>query len=430
MNKRVLIITYYWPPSGGSGVQRWLKFSKYLPEYGWEPVVFTPENPDFDLMDTSLEKEINPALEVIRFPIWEPYGLFRKLRRKPIQDTSKILEEKNPSFMDKIGIWIRANILIPDPRIFWKKPSVEFLKELIQQDQFDAVITTGPPHSLHLIGLELKKSTGIPWISDFRDPWSQWEFLDTLPMLPIVRSKHFQLEQSVLEKANVVMTISPTFQKDMIELAKKDIQLLTNGFDEEDLPVNFFEEKPNNEKLEILYTGVIDAIRNPLPFLSALKAAFGESDQKVSLRFVGKVSQALLNAINDDLWLKTHVFAEGYHPHEEVFNYYKKADLLLLILTDTKNAKGNIPGKLFEYMSTGRQVLALGDPNGDAAQILNESKAGRVFKHQEVDAITQWLKSFIPESRKSLSPQLAPYSRKTLSKKLAQLLDEITPPLS
>lgn len=424
MLKRVLIITYYWPPSGGSGVQRWLKFAKYLPECGWEPVIFTPENPDFELKDPSLEKDIHPQTEVIKFPIWEPYNLFRKFKKDSLKDTSKILESKKPSFIDKLGIWLRANVLVPDPRIFWKKPAVTFLHDLIRQGQFDAIITTGPPHSLHLIGLDLKRATGITWLADFRDPWSQWEFLDTLPMLDFIRKRHQKMEKQVLTKADAIVTISPTFQHDLQILAQRPVHLLTNGYDEGDLPEGFHQTVPPQDHVEILYTGVIDAIRNPLPFMNALKETFGSSTAKVKLRFVGKVSEAVTQAIAEDPWLSEHVSLEGYHAHQEVFKFYQQADLLLLILTDTKNAQGNIPGKLFEYMSTGRKILALGDPKGDAANILSSANAGNVFAHQDLDGISGYLGSFEKPSSYTLSSRIASYSRKNLTRQLAELLNE------
>ncbi|MFD2036215.1 glycosyltransferase family 4 protein [Belliella marina] len=424
-SKKVLIITYYWPPSAGSGVQRWLKFAKYLPDFGWEPIIFTPENPDFDLKDEGLLKEINPQLEVMHFPIWEPYGIFRKLKKEKMGDTSKVLEKKEKSFIDKAGIWARANFLIPDPRVFWVKPAVTFLEDIIANNQIDAIITTGPPHSLHLIGRNLKRKTNIPWLADFRDPWSQWEFLDTLPMNAVVRKKHESLEQSVLHEADAVATISPTFQEDLGKLAGKKINLLTNGFDPDDLPKDWSLTKKDSNKIEIVYTGVIDAIRNPIPFLEAFQAVFQNNGKQAVLRFVGKVSSTVQDFVRQNEWLDQHVTFEGYVSHEKVFDFYQDANLLLLILTDTKNAKGNIPGKLFEYIATGRTVLALGDINGDSAKILSEAQAGKVFSHTDQIGIQKFLKDFDPASEKEGNTNTEKYSRKTLTKTLAKILDEI-----
>lgn len=424
-NKRVLIITYYWPPSGGSGVQRWLKFAKYLPEFGWEPVIFTPENPDFDLKDESLLREISPQMEVLKFPIWEPYQLFRKLKKEKLKDTAKILEKKEKSWVDKLGIWLRANVIIPDPRVFWVKPSVSFLTELIQKGQFDALITTGPPHSLHLIGLKLHQKTKIPWLADFRDPWSKWEFLDTLPISRPVRKRHEKLEKKILSTANAIVTISPSFQKDFEKLSQRNIDLLTNGFDEEDLPKDWANRKPIPEGIKIVYTGVIDAIRNPTPFLLALKNVFETSENRVQLRFVGKVSEEVKKLVSSDTWLEKNIRIEGYVSHEKVFDFYAKAHLLLLILTDTKNAKGNIPGKLFEYMATGRPVLALGDPHGDAAKILEAAGAGKVFLHTDIKGIEDYLRNFTASYETQPLPDIQKYSRKNLTGQLAEILERI-----
>ncbi len=428
--KKVLIITYYWPPSAGSGVQRWLKFAKYLPEYGWEPIIFTPENPDFELKDEGLLKEINPQMEILKFPIWEPYKLFRKLKKEKLQDTSKVLEKKEKSLLDYFGIWIRANFIVPDPRVYWVKPSVSYLKDILQSNKIEAVITTGPPHSIHLIGRNLKRKTGIAWFADFRDPWSQWEFLDTLPMMDIVRKRHFKLEKSVLNEADAVATISPTFQKDLQSLANKPIHLLTNGFDPADLPNDFQSITPSENSLEIVYTGVIDAIRNPIPFLQAFKAVFEGNSRAVKLRFIGKVSSQVQDFIHSDHWLDSHVSLEGYVSHVKVFDFYQKAHLLLLILTDTKNAKGNIPGKIFEYIATGRKIIALGDPQGDSANIITSATAGKVFKHDDLNGVKNFLKEFKIEENSGIPPDLNAYSRKSLTKKLAEILDGIHHPIS
>jgi len=425
-SKKVLIITYYWPPSAGSGVQRWLKFAKYLPQFGWEPMVFTPENPDFDLRDPGLEKEVPKNLEVLKFPIWEPYGIFKKLKREKIQDASKILERDRKGMFDKLAIWLRANLLIPDPRKFWVKPSVNFLTDILEKNGIDVVITTGPPHSMHLIGRDLKRKTGVKWLADFRDPWSTWEFLDTLPMGKLAIKKHLQLEKSVLDEADEVVTISPTFQKEMSQLHPRKISLLTNGFDQADLPEGFAPPQFQTGRLHLVYTGIIDAIRDPLPFLRSYQKAFKGSQVETSLTFVGKVSDKVRDFIQQQDWLREKVVFAGYVSHQEVFGFYEKADMLLLILTNTKNAKGNIPGKLFEYMATQRPILALGDPQGDSANIIASGNAGKVFSHQEEGEIEDFLKDFakgdIPFSG---NQAFSKYERKELSKQLAAYLDRL-----
>ena len=426
MQKRVLIITYYWPPSGGSGVQRWLKFAKYLPEAGWEPVIFTPENPDFDLKDETLLKEISPNLEVIRFPIWEPYQLFAKVKKQGKSHPGRMLEQQKKGFLEKVVIWLRANLLVPDPRVFWVKPSVQFLNQLLQEGQFQAIITTGPPHSLHLIGQKLKQKHGIPWLADFRDPWSQWEFLDTLPMLSFIRRRHEALEQKVLQEADVVVTISPTFQRDLERLSGRKIDLITNGYDPADIPQDFAPRPKAANQLHLVYTGIIDAIRNPLPLMQALKAEFEIGGEEVSWTFVGKVSEQVQQQVEADSWLQAHIHFAGYVPHHQVFEFYAHTDALVLILTDTKNAKGNIPGKLFEYLATGLPVLALGDPQGDSATLLSQAGAGAVLSHGDQLAMRQALRVLYQTAGASQAVgSLEAYSRKTGSNQVAELLDKV-----
>ncbi|MFC4873376.1 glycosyltransferase family 4 protein [Negadavirga shengliensis] len=425
--KRVLIITYYWPPSAGSGVQRWLKFVKYLPEFGWEPVVFTPENPDFELKDPSLVKEVPATAEVLRFPIWEPYQLLRWFKKEKIKDPAVILENRKKTLLDKLAIWLRANFILPDPRVYWVKPSVKFIAEMFEANDFKAIVTTGPPHSMHLIGRNIKRKKNIPWIADFRDPWSTWEFLDALPMNGRARKKHREMEASVFKEADAILTISPTFKMELERIANRKIYLLTNGFDREDLPKGFPPAPENTPVFEIVYSGVIDSIRDPLPFLQALKKSFEKGEGKVRLTFVGKVSTSVIQYIEEDKWLTAHVFLAGYVSHAKVFEYYQRANLLLLILTHTKNAQGNIPGKLFEYLATGRDILALGDPAGDTAQIIRQADAGSVFKHEDIEGISHFLTTVKGSAGKSRTAgQLEIYDRKTLTKQLADILDGIS----
>src|SRR5690606_12105175 len=350
-------------------------------------------------------------------------GIFRSFKKEKIQNPAIILEKGDKSRVDRLAIWLRANLIVPDPRVFWVKPSVQFLLDIIDKNQIKAIITTGPPHSLHLIGRNIKRKTGIPWVADFRDPWSSWEFLDSLPMLEWIRKRHHKLEQTVLKEADAVVTISPTFKQELEAIGNREVELITNGFDPSDLPIDFIQSSRNGA-FHIVYTGIIDSIRNPIPFLEAFKAVVSQQPQNALLTFVGKVNSQVVDFIHKDDWLVSHVEFPGYLSHQEVFAYYKKADLLLLILTHTKNAKGNIPGKLFEYMATGRKIIALGDPNGDASQIIQEANAGKVFKHEAIQDIKAYLLEQISSSVAGESGNLKNFERRFLTGKLAQLLNE------
>jgi glycosyltransferase involved in cell wall biosynthesis len=398
MNKRVLIITYYWPPSGGSGVQRWLKFVKYLVRAGWEPYVFTPENPSFTIRDPSLEKDVPPQAEVIRFPIWEPYQIFftinRWLGRANLQQTDFISTGKK-SLMQKISAWIRGNFFIPDARLFWVKPSVRYLQDFVMRNQIDKIITTGPPHSVHLIGLRLKESNSqLRWLADFRDPWSEWDLLDTLSLSGWARGQHKKMEKRVLAVADRVITIAPYHVKRLEALSGRPVELITNGFDEEDF--NAIIPVPT-KKFTIRHVGVVDELRNPRPAMAALRQLCVEEESfltQVVVEFIGNVNTAFKNFIQDDPVLRKVTVFTGNVPHNQLLQLYGSTNLQLLVLAHTAIAPGNLPGKFFEYLASGRPILAIGPREGDAGKILKETNSGVICESSDTEGIKMALKDF------------------------------------
>ena len=224
--KKVLIITYYWPPSGGPGVQRWLKFAKYLPEFGYEPIIYTPQNPEAPAIDESLLKDIPEGIEVLKQPIWEPYNWYRQFLGQKDKKIGSgfVSEKKEPGILHKISVWVRGNFFIPDARRFWIKPSVKYLTKYLKENSVDAVISTGPPHSMHLIGLGLKKQLDINWIADFRDPWTNIDFYQELMLSSWADKKHHDLEKEVLTRADKVVTIGYTMSQEMKYLGARAMQ--------------------------------------------------------------------------------------------------------------------------------------------------------------------------------------------------------------
>ncbi|MEQ9581517.1 MAG: glycosyltransferase, partial [Arenibacter sp.] len=230
--QKVLIITYYWPPAGGPGVQRWLKFVKYLRDFDIEPIVYIPENPNYPIVDESLTQEIPAGIKVYKKPIYEPYGFARIFSKKKTKKISAgIINSKNQSVVEKVMLWIRGNLFIPDARKFWIKPSVDFLQAVIAQEKIGTVITTGPPHSLHLIGLELKKRTQIRWVTDFRDPWTSIGYHKKLKLTKASQEKHKQLEHLVLNEADKIIVTSNTTRQEFSHITQKPITVITNGYD-------------------------------------------------------------------------------------------------------------------------------------------------------------------------------------------------------
>ena len=432
MENKVLVIAYYWPPSGGSGVQRWLKFVKYLPSLGWTPYVFTPENPTFAIQDPTLLKDVPKEAEVIRFPIWEPYGAFFKLSsvfgNKQTAKPTDLVSGKKKSLFQNISTWIRGNFFIPDPRVFWVKPSVKFLNDFIRDNQINTIITTGPPHSIHLIGLKLKqKNPSLKWLADFRDPWSEWGLLDSLMVGSVARKLHRRLELKVLQKADRVLTITPFYVRQFEKLSNRKVTLITNGYDEDDFKHMVIKR---SDKFVIRHAGIINEKCDPKPFLIALEQTMNQHpdfQNLVQLDFVGEVHPQVKEFIAQSSLLASVTTFTKSVPHHDLITLYGESALLLIILTGYKDAEGYMPGKLFEYLATGLPILGTGPTNGDAAALLDQSGAGKIIEGADLEKIKQALLNAFERWKNSDSTSMQPegfkrYSREAITKELTGFL--------
>ena len=325
--KKVLIISYYWPPAGGSGVQRWLKFSKYLPNFGWKPIVYTPENPYSEIKDLDLLKDIDEAVEVWRTPIWEPYALKDKFFGRGKKNQSAGVISNNI-----VLNWLRGNIFIPDPKIYWVKPSVKYLVERIKSEGIKHIITTGPPHSMHLIGLGLKRALPqLKWVVDFRDPWSELDLLDDFHLSNSTRRKHQRLEKEVLQTADLTLTVSESWVKDLRRLGSDNVELSTNGYDAEDF--NLMPKK--NNKFIIGHYGLLNHLRNPKHLwevLNTLCDEYTDFNSKLEIHFSGNIDREVIAEIQSFPYLRDKVKQLGYLSHTEVLEQYVEASVLLLLL--------------------------------------------------------------------------------------------------
>lgn len=410
-------------------MQRWLKFVKYLSQMGWEPIVFTPENPSFTIEDTSLLKDIPESVEVIKLPIWEPYNLFFKISKivgkKSIKQSDFISIGKK-SLFQKISSIVRGNFFIPDARIFWVKPSVTFLADLIKSNQIDRIITTGPPHSIHLIGLKLKeKSPSLKWIADFRDPWSEWDLLDTLSLTRFAKSRHKNLEKKVLTMADRIITIAPYHVKRLEALSGRKVDLITNGFDEDDFKgiVHL-----KTDKFTIRHIGVVDELRDPKPVMEAIKALCLKNElfqQNVLVEFIGNVNSAFKNYVLEDSTLTVVTRFVDQVPHAQLLNLYGETDLQVLVLAHTSIAPGNLPGKFFEYLASGNPILAIGPVEGDAGKILSNLGGGKIFERSDSSGIKLAIQEFYEHwAQGDVNPTASNlvYSRKHLTQQLISIL--------
>ena len=438
--KRVLVVTYYWPPSGGSGVQRWVKFAKYLPQEGWQPVIYTPENPEYTAIDHTLEAEIPHTVEIIRRPITEPYNLYRRLMGKGASTDMKTLtagasggavteiSSGKKSFKQRLSLWIRGNLFVPDPRVGWVKPSVRFLKKYLAEHPVDVIVTTGPPHSMHLIGQRLHKELGIPWIPDFRDPWSRMYYLKHLPMSARTWRKLRSMEQSVLDDCSTVLAVTPLVQEEFQAQTKTPVAMITNGYDGGDFeqavePDGFF---------NVVHTGLFAADGNPLNFWKALGIkAWADPDFKAALRLrlVGKVDREVYDAIAE-AGLKDNVVDLGYRDHLTAVREQLAATMLVLPLRNDPEYRPILPGKLFEYLASRRPVLGIGQEDGAMARVLADTGAGVTAGWDNLEAMRDFIDKAWEQFKAGGVPpvegDIARFSRRSLTRELAALLERVS----
>ena len=423
--KKILIITYYWPPAGGPGVQRWLKFVKYLPDFGIQPVVYIPENPTYPIIDENLVKEVSEKAIILKQKIFEPYQLASFLSKNKTKKISSgiIPNQKKQSFLDKTFLWIRGNLFIPDARVFWVKPSVAYLEKYIAENNIDTIVTSGPPHSLHLIGLELKQKFDLKWFADFRDPWTTIGYHKSLRLSRFAAKKHKVLEHQVLNTADTIIVTSKTTKTEFQAITNKPIAVITNGYDTENV-----EKQTLDSKFSLAHIGSFLSERNPLILWESLVELLHEiPDFKshLEIKLIGAVSQEVLETITQ-FGLNAYLNNLGYVSHAEAIAHQRKSQVLLLIEIDSEDTKSIIPGKLFEYMVSNRPIVAIGPNGSDFAEIITETNTGVFFDYSEKmklkSVILDFYNQFLEGKLQANGVGLQRYSRKNLTKELSQLI--------
>lgn len=423
--KRVLIITYYWPPTGGSGVQRWVKFTKYLQRFGWQSIVYTPGNPEQLAVDESLLEDVSPAVTVIKRHINEPYALYRRFFKAQDKGAGvNPLNQQKKTFKQRLAVVLRGNLFVPDPRIGWVGPSVRFLRKYLRDNPVDAVVTTGPPHSMHLIGLRLKRSTGVRWIADFRDPWTEMHYFKHLGLLPWTAARHRRLEQRVLDKSDVVIAVSAPVRDDFQARTQTPVVLLTNGYDKEDFALDP-PELPA-DRFTLVHTGLFASDGNPLNLWDVLArkcASDGNFRRQLRIRLAGKTDAEIIDALRvRGLW--DNVEDLGYLPHPQTVELQRSASVLLLPLRQEPEYAKALPGKIFEYLAARRPVLGIGQEGGAAATMLSSCGAGVMYDWDRTEPLLNFIEGcwerHLAGTDGPCEGDISAYSRLALTKRLAE----------
>lgn len=429
---KVLIITYYWPPAGGGGVQRWLKFTKYLREFGIEPVIFTVRDGESPVEDHSLASEIPSGVRIIRRPIWEPYGFYKKLIGKKKEDkvySGFIQEKKKAGWQQKLSVFIRGNFFIPDARMFWIRPSVKFLRTWLEDNSIDCIISTGPPHSTHRIAFNVTRKFDIPWIADFRDPWTNIDFYHQLKLTRWADARHRNMELQVLKSATEVVTVSQSWAEDFKKIHPRALHVINNGFDPED-----FNGVSTNypKKFSILHAGSMNADRNPgvlWEVLADLVKKVPGFSSDLQIRLIGNVDISILEDIKVH-GLDSYKQQVAFLAHKEIPAQMASSAILLLPINNTPNVGGVIPGKLYEYLGAKRPILCVGPASNNSAQIVLETNGGAQVDYSDREKMKQQLLTWYGQFKQGVlsvdSSGIDKYSRKQLAGKFSELIKSIT----
>ena len=425
MDKKVLIISYYWPPAGGPGVQRWMKFVKYLPEYNIKPILYIPENPNYPIYDYSLNDEVSEKLEIIKNPITEISNIISNSKSLNLIRSGNIPNPKDQSLFQRLLFFIRGNLFIPDMKILWKNKSIDFIENYLSKTKIDVVITTGPPHSLHLIGYELKKRLNIKWISDFRDPWVNLNYLNRFHLLPSVKRRHKKLRDKVLINSNSVIVTSEKLKKLYKEIAP-NIFKITNGYDYEYSTVNI------DSKFSISHIGSLYPERNPKYLWDIIDEICINNEEfrsNLQINFIGNTSEKIIKYLSNKTF-KSCVKFFDYVDYKRAIEFMCSSQILLMVEVNDNDSSYAIPGKLFDYLNSKRPIIAIGPDRSEVNQILYDTNAGKFFNYNESinlklhieNLYNQYEMGSISYDAKNISI----YRRKNLTEELSKIINKVS----
>ena len=429
--KKVLIITYYWPPMGGGGVQRWLKTTKYLREFDWEPIIFTTENAEVSIHDESLLEDIPDGIEIIKVPIWEPFRLYRSLTGQKGEKINPgfLQKKKGNSFLQNISIWIRGNFFIPDAKKFWYRPSVKKLSSYLLKNKVDAIVSTGPPHTTHLIAQKIANRFSIPWLADFRDPWTNIDFYDKLKLTMWADKKHRRLERNVLTNASKIITVSKSWANDLLNISGINPIVINNGFDSTDF--KNAGKLPLDVKFSITHAGSLNKDRNPFilwKVLEELVKVNSDFASNLEIKLIGPIDITVKEALKKHNLMQYTRLIDSL-PHKEVIPHLITSQVLLLPLNNVPNIEGIIPGKMYEYLGALRPIICIGDIDGDAAEIIYETQTGSVVGFSDKNKLKKEVLKLYDDYKLGVleinSNHYNKYSRKQLAERFAIIFNQM-----
>lgn len=431
--KKVLIISYAWPPCGGIGVLRNLKIAKYLPQFGWQPIIYTALNADYSIIDRSNQRHVSPDTVLLRQPIIEPFGVYKRLTNRPPNAPLVDLlnnHEQAPNLFHHLGVWVRSNFFIPDARSLWIRPSVRYLQQYLRQHPVDAIFTDGPPHTNTAIATHIKQRTGIPWLADFQDPWTQVDYYQQLTLSRWADRRHRQMEQAAFAAADKMTVVSPTWAHDLQAIGARNVSVVYWGYDEED----FAEPPPplHQPQFVVSHWGLLGNDRHPDTLLRVLATLCSEHTafaQHLQIHLAGAVDRHVKNSIEQyQLSPQTHYL--GQIARQQALQQQQQSAVLLLLLNKADNAMGRIPGKLFEYLRSRRPILSLGPVGCDVQQLLEQTQSGANFAYDDADALKNWVwRQFELHQQGQLylpPTDLTPYDIRHLTARIAGYLDDIS----
>ncbi len=426
--RQALLITFYWPPAGGAGVHRWLRLSSYFLQNGWKLHVYCPEKAEWPVIDKDLEKQVSSDLIMIKRPIFEPHKYIGKKNNPNV--SGGFTRNSKSTLFQKFVIWTRGNLFVPDARVFWIRPSTRFIsKYLKEHPEIDTIISTGPPHSMHVIGRNLKQNfPHIKWVTDFRDPWTEIDFYKDLIPGKWADKRQHDLEKACLTECDAVVTISRSSAEDLGKIGNRKVEVITNGY-------NFphFDEKKQtlDSKFTIAHFGSMSFPRNPeivWKVLSDLCKENPEFQQNLQIKLIGPVDYTVFERIEEHQ-LKANLEFIPLVAHKESIEMQRSAQILLLVANKTGNVKGILTGKFFEYLGAKRPILAVGEADSDLEKAIHETECGDFISYDDYDharkTITHWYELYLHQQLISTAKNLHIYSSEYLAKQFCELMEKL-----